>query len=118
MRENPQCEERHSPLVVSLLEPVLLLLLRSQPSHGYTLLSELGAYHMASVHPSVIYRSLREMENLGWIQSSWDTDQTQGPPRRTYRLMPQGEQALQFWKKDLEKTSEIISKLMEKMEQR
>jgi DNA-binding PadR family transcriptional regulator len=68
-----------------------------------------------TLHPSVVYRTLREMEDLGWIQSDWETDQTQGPPRRTYHLTVQGEEALQYWKQELSRTNEIILRLLEKV---
>jgi PadR family transcriptional regulator PadR len=78
-------------------------------------LSELNEIDMTTIHQSVVYRTLREMETLGWIESDWDTDQTQGPPRRTYRLTAQGEEALQYWTKELEKTNVIIDKLIAKI---
>ncbi len=115
MRAGARGEEIHSPLVVSLLEPTLLVLLKNQPGHGYSLLSELNAIGMSTIHASVVYRTLREMEVLGWIESDWDTDQTQGPPRRTYCLTEQGEEALQYWTQELEKTNVIIAKLFAKI---
>ena len=115
MRGGSRDEDRHSPLAVSLLEPTLLILLKEQPGHGYTLLSELNAMGMTTIHPSVVYRTLREMEDLGWILSDWDTDQTQGPPRRTYHLTMQGEEALQYWKQELARTNEIILQLLNKV---
>jgi PadR family transcriptional regulator PadR len=109
-------EERHSPLTISMLEPALLILLKEQPRHGYTLLSDLETLGMNTLHPSVVYRTLREMEGLEWIQSDWETDQTQGPPRRTYRLTVQGEEALQNWRHELEKIQNLISDLLRRIE--
>lgn len=106
---------RHSPLTVSLLEPALLILLREQSRHGYTLLGDLENMGMGTIHPSVVYRSLREMENLGWIESDWDLDQTQGPPRRIYRVTPQGEDALSHWKVELQQTQELIHRLQNRI---
>lgn len=116
MRAGSRGEEIHSPLVVSLLEPTLLALLKEKPGHGYSLLSELNEIDMTTIHQSVVYRTLREMETLGWIESDWDTDQTQGPPRRTYRLTAQGEEALRYWTQELEKTNVIIDKLFAKIQ--
>lgn len=110
-----QYEGRHSPLKVSLLEPALLALLKEQPGHGYTLLNDLDALGMGTLHPSVVYRTLREMEELDWVHSDWDTDQTQGPPRRTYHLSPQGEEVLQNWKQELESSQKLIRLLFEKI---
>ena len=108
-------EKRHSSLIVSLLEPALLVLVKGEPSHGYSLLTDLGGMGLNTLHPSVVYRTLREMEDLGWIQSDWETDQTQGPPRRTYHLTAQGEEALQYWKLELARTNEIILQLLKKV---
>jgi PadR family transcriptional regulator PadR len=115
MRYGQGDEKRHSPLIVSLLEPALLILVKREPSHGYSLLAELGEIGIDTLHPSVVYRTLREMEDLEWIQSDWETDQTQGPPRRTYHLTEQGEEALQYWKQELSRTNEIILQLLKKV---
>ena len=112
----PHQEERHSPVTNSILEPALLILLKEQPRHGYTLLSDLETLGINTIHPSVIYRMLREMESLEWIQSDWETEETQGPPRRVYRLTPQGEEALQTWRYELMKNQDLISKLLEQLE--
>ena len=109
-------EERHSPVTISLLEPALLTLLLDQARHGYTLLTELSILGMTTIHPSVVYRTLREMEGLEWIISDWDTNQTQGPPRRMYRLTDLGNIALKNWQQELEKTRSIISLLLNKSE--
>lgn len=115
MRHGQGEEKRHSSLIVSLLEPALLILVKREPSHGYSLLAELGEIGIDTLHPSVVYRTLREMEDLEWIQSDWETDQTQGPPRRTYHLTEQGEEALQYWKQELSRTNEIILQLLKKV---
>lgn len=106
----------HSPLTISMLEPALLFLLKGRPRHGYTLLSDLGALGMNTIHPSVVYRTLRDMESLGWIQSDWDVEETQGPPRRTYRMTERGVAALKNWQEELGKTSELIAQLMKSVE--
>ncbi len=104
---------KRSTLSLSLLEPVILALLSHQAGHGYSMLSDLESVGVSSVHPSVVYRNLREMEDLGWIQSTWDAEQTQGPPRRTYRLTPQGQETLRVWHDELKRITETISSLMQ-----
>lgn len=108
-------QQKHTPLTISMLEPALLFLLKEQPRHGYTLLTDLEKLGMSTIHPSVVYRTLREMEKLTWVQSDWRTDQTQGPPRRTYSLTPQGEEALTIWRGELYKTQGLISQLLERV---
>jgi len=115
MEAGPGREDRHTPITVAILEPTLLLLLKEQPRHGYTLLADLDALGMSTLHPSVVYRMLREMEQLEWIGSDWDIDQTQGPPRRIYHLTASGEQILQNWKQELEKNRALIQQLIERI---
>jgi len=115
MGEGSNYGGHHSPLTISILEPALLILLKEQPRHGYTLLGEIETLGMSTIHPSVVYRTLREMERLGWVQSDWDIDQTQGPPRRIYRLTGQGEEVLQIWRCELEKNQKMISDLLKRM---
>ena len=107
---------RHSPLTISMLEPALMILLKEHPRHGYTLLADLEVLGMSTIHPSVVYRTLREMEELGWIQSAWDTMQTQGPPRRIYKITAIGEDALLNWQHELGKTRDLIAQLMKRLE--
>lgn len=112
MRNQPDFQQSHTPLTIAMLEPALLILLKEQPRHGYTLLSDIEELGMGTIHPSVIYRMLRDLERLAWVQSIWDTDQTQGPPRRTYSLTDQGEEALKFWQRELNKSQTLINKIL------
>ncbi|NMC55365.1 MAG: PadR family transcriptional regulator [Chloroflexi bacterium] len=105
---------RHSPLAVSLLEPALLVLLHDQARHGYPLLADLEKWGMGSIHPSVVYRTLRDMEELEWIQSTWDVDETQGPPRRVYRLTERGAEVLKNWREEMKSIRELLSELISK----
>lgn len=98
---------------VWFLEPVLLLLLHQGPSHGYTLIEQLSAFGLESLHPSVAYRALRDMDEKGCVTSNWDVDETQGPPRRVYRLTAQGDEVLGAHMQDLHETHEQIGDLIE-----
>ena len=113
MNENQGFANQHSPLTISLLEPTLLLLINLQPAHGYTLLNELEKREMGGIHPSVVYRTLRDLEVLEWIESSWDIDKTLGPPRRIYSITKLGKQALTNWKLQLEQHQNSINTLLD-----
>lgn len=109
-------QQNHSPLSNSLLEPTLLFLVNQKPRHGYNLLIELEQQKLGSIHPSIIYRILRELEGLGWIQSTWDVDETQGPPRRIYKITNLGKQALQQWKVQLQQHKNLIEELLARID--
>jgi PadR family transcriptional regulator, regulatory protein PadR len=112
----PHRNNRHSPLMIALLEPTLLILLNEQPRHGYTLLSDLEELGMRTIHPSVVYRTLREMEDLEWIVSDWDANQTQGPPRRIYQLTNHGENVLENWREEMKRTQDFISNVLSRID--
>ncbi|RLC63787.1 MAG: PadR family transcriptional regulator [Chloroflexi bacterium] len=97
---------------VRFLEPTLLLLLHYGPAHGYTLLERLGEFGLGGLNPSVVYRALRDMEGRGWVTSTWDTEQTQGPPRRVYHLTALGNEALSLWTQDLQETRRLIDHVL------
>jgi PadR family transcriptional regulator PadR len=95
-----------------MIEPALLLLLHHGPAHGYTLLEQLGEFGLARVDPSAIYRMLRDMEKKGWVTSLWDEEQSQGPPRRVYRITALGDEVLVTWAQDLEESRKRIDYLL------
>jgi PadR family transcriptional regulator PadR len=95
------------------LEPTLCLLLHHGPSHGYTLLERLEEFGLGALDSCVVYRALRDMEEKGWVTSTWDTEQAQGPPRRVYRLTAQGDEVLGGWIQDLRQTRWQIDYLID-----
>ena len=98
---------------VRLLSPTLLLLLHHGPAHGYTLIDQLDAFGLGDVNTSVVYRALRDMEEKGWVASSWEEEETKGPPRRVYRLTSLGDEVLSWWTRDLRETRRMIDHILE-----
>jgi PadR family transcriptional regulator PadR len=97
---------------VRFVEPTLLLLLHYGPAHGYTLIEQLSEYGLADIDPSAVYRALRDMEERGWVISSWEEELTQGPPRRVYRLTALGDEVLGWWTEDLQETRQMIDRIL------
>ncbi len=97
---------------VRFLEPALLSLLHHGPAHGYTLLEKLATFGLEELDPTVVYRALRDMEAQGLVVSNWDHEQTQGPPRRVYRLTALGDEALRHWVTDLEETQQMVDRFL------
>ena len=103
----------YSRRAVRFLEPTLLLLLHHGPGHGYTLIDGLETYGLRDVDTSAVYRALRGMEEKGWVISTWDEEQTQGPPRRVYQLTELGDEVLRWWIRDLEETRSMINDVLD-----
>ena len=98
---------------VAMLEPVLLLLLHRCPDHGYALLRKLRQFGLEDVAPGVVYKALREMETREWVTSIWDKKQTQGPPRRVYHLSALGDEMLDRYTQNLQRTQDVISQILD-----
>ena len=103
--------------VLQFLQPCLLLLLRNGEAHGYALLAELEnfGFNPERLDPTLVYRALREMEEMGMVESRWD-EESQGPRRRVYTLLPEGEGHLSLRVEDLRRTRDEINRLLEMYE--
>jgi PadR family transcriptional regulator, regulatory protein PadR len=95
-----------------LLEPAVLICLLRGPAHGYALAEQLEAFNVGQVPLRRVYRLLQGMEEFGWITSDWETQETQGPPRRVFALAPEGEEVLADWMASLRESREVIDGLL------
>lgn len=67
---------------------LILAVLSEQPLHGYGLIKAVETRSRSGVllDPANLYRVLRRMSGLGWIERAPDS----GERRRTYRIAPMG----------------------------
>ncbi len=77
----------------SFLRPLILLLLRAQPRHGYELVKELQTVGLTRDRAPVVYRLLEELLGQGLVRASWEPGE-KGPARRIYHLTPKGTRQL------------------------
>ena len=102
------------------LEPCLLLLLHKGDSHGYELaeaIKSFGFDERNPVDPSLIYRTLRRLEERGMLTSRWDTASSAGPARRVYRLTEAGDRYLAAWMADLRETARMLNAFLREYDQ-
>jgi poly-beta-hydroxybutyrate-responsive repressor len=83
------------------LVPVILLTLREWNSYGYELMERATAFGFEAMNPGTLYRTLRQMEKDGIVESTWETSRG-GPARRMYTITDAGEAYLEFWAQSLE----------------
>jgi poly-beta-hydroxybutyrate-responsive repressor len=83
------------------LVPVILLTLREWNSYGYELMGRSADFGFEAMNPGTLYRTLRQMEKEGIVESTWETSRG-GPARRMYSITGTGEAHLDFWAKSLE----------------
>jgi PadR family transcriptional regulator PadR len=110
--EGKPCPRR----VRRFLEPCLLLLLHRGDSHGYELaeaIKALGFDERNPVDSSLIYRTLRWLEENGLVRSTWETETSSGPARRVYSLNEEGDRYLAAWMTDLRATAQMLHSFLD-----
>lgn len=97
---------------IFFLGSCLLVLLHREPGYGYNLMDGLRefGFQTEQMDISILYRALRELEELGLVASSW-SDESLGPQRRIYTLTPPGEAALAEWMEALRQQRGEIERL-------
>lgn len=86
-----------------IVEPMMLLLLANEPMHGYRLVERLAEeFGVTGLPPQTVYRALQDMEARAWVGAEWDTESTQGPPRKVYRVTEAGLAALDAWSVEIQ----------------
>jgi DNA-binding PadR family transcriptional regulator len=95
------------------LEPLLLRLVAEGETHGSALIARLNELCLApaGVDVGMAYRTLREFEAEGLVESAWVTND--GPPRRTYRLTDAGRQALDEWISVMHERARLIDAFLD-----
>ncbi len=79
------------------LTPVTLVFLKEKSSYGYEIMERLEEeFGLEQINPGSVYRTLRQMENEGLLESEWETAEG-GPARRMYYITDAGEAYLDAW---------------------
>jgi DNA-binding PadR family transcriptional regulator len=72
-------------------------------------MERLEKFRLEDVPMAQVYRRLRQMEDSGWIASTWDEEASLGPPRRVYHLTTEGDAALADWIAYLDEVQDKIA---------
>jgi PadR family transcriptional regulator, regulatory protein PadR len=96
------------------VEPVALYLLKMKGrTHGYDLAGAMNEFALTDsvIEPGALYRTLRRLEENGYVVSTWDVTGA-GPARRNYELTPAGEEHLLEWRAVLDRMSRSLTKFV------
>lgn len=96
-------------------EPIVLVsLAQLGKAHGYQISQE--AERLAVTHAGLdvgsVYRTLRRLEDEGFVASAWDTEGS-GPARRDYVLTETGWGHLQEWTEVLEDFMKSLGQVLD-----
>jgi PadR family transcriptional regulator PadR len=107
------CRQRKRRGLRLILRPSLLLMLAEKEAHGYELYDQLASlgFDPDCLDSSILYRDLRDMEEMGLIGSKWDDEDSKGPKRRVYRILDEGKTRLGEWIENLGGVQEQIKQL-------
>jgi PadR family transcriptional regulator PadR len=72
-----------------ILPPFVLLAVSLQRAHGYAIEDYLRGFGLFGITMSTLYRTLRQMEKDGFLESTWEPGPT-GPARRVYTITDTG----------------------------
>ena len=113
MTSTDQKSPRRNHRKEKFLEICLLVLLASEPAHGYRLLEELVqfGYVADEVDAGTLYRTLRNMEENNLVISAWE-DSELGPNRRRYSISETGKQTLQVRLEHMRKRMEYMKRVL------
>ncbi len=73
-----------------ILPPFVLLAVSLQRAHGYAIEDYLRGFGLFGITMSTLYRTLRQMEKDGFLESAWEPGPT-GPARRVYTITGPGD---------------------------
>lgn len=93
--------------------PCLLLLLAEAPAHGYELIDRMRPFGFEINDPASVYKSLRQMEQEGFVTSRWELSE-RGPARRVYSLSSDGRDVLEAWAFTLEQNRAVLGRFLER----
>ncbi len=87
-----------------LLRPAIMAILSQASTHGYVLvqrIADLNLFADEPPDPSGIYKTLKELEKEGLVNSSWELGES-APAKRRYELSASGAACLKRWVPTLE----------------
>lgn len=110
------CRQRKRKGLRLILRPSLLLMLAEKEAHGYELYDQLASlgFDPDCLDSSILYRDLRDMEEMGLIGSTWDDEDSKGPKRRVYRILEEGKVRLGEWIENLGSIQDQINQITER----
>ena len=115
-REIGPCRQRKRRGMRLVLRPSLLVMLAEKEAHGYELFDQLASlgFDPGCFDSSTLYRDLRDMEEMGLIESKWDDEESKGPKRRVYRILDEGKIRLGEWIENLGKIQDQINQITQR----
>jgi PadR family transcriptional regulator PadR len=102
-----RADEWSSQIRRGTLELCVLAMIASKPRYGYDLVTALERWELLATTEGTLYPLLRRLQREGKVEASWQ-ESAAGPPRKYYRLTPQGRDLLGRMMADWADLSEAV----------
>lgn len=95
------------------IQPCILLLLLKEKNYGYVLMEKMKEFGFYEDTPDtgVIYRNLNKLEEDGYVESQWITDEP-GPAKRIYSITEKGKEYLESYVEFFEERKKLFDKFI------
>ncbi len=90
--------DHRSQLLKGVLDMCLLAIISEEPSYGYEMADKLSSKGLHLTSEGSIYPTLSRMQRSSLIEGFFVEADGSGPPRKYYRIAPEGERKLAEWR--------------------
>lgn len=104
-------ESRSTQLLKGTLDMCLLATIARQPCYGYEMVQQLARQGLDLVSEGSIYPLLSRLQQRGLIEG-YLVRSTDGPPRKYYRLLPEGAKQLAQWHAEWETFAQAVGQIL------
>ena len=95
----PRMDHR-SQLLKGVLDMCLLAIIKEEPSYGYEMADKLSQRGLELSSEGSIYPTLSRMQRSSLIEGYFVEADGSGPPRKYYRIAPEGAKRLTEWEEE------------------
>lgn len=104
--------ERSSQLLKGVLDMCLLAVIAEEPSYGYEMVRKLHERGLSLASEGSIYPLLSRLQRQNLIEG-YLVASTEGPRRKYYRILPDGEERLVTWKAEWQELSDGVMRVLD-----
>jgi PadR family transcriptional regulator PadR len=108
---NEMSVERSSQLLKGVLDMCLLAIIAEEPSYGYEMVRKLHERGLSLASEGSIYPLLSRLQRQELIEG-YLVASTEGPRRKYYRVLPDGEERLAIWKSEWQELGEGVNRVL------
>ena len=104
--------DHRSQLLKGVLDMCLLAIISEEPSYGYEMADKLSRRGLELNSEGSIYPTLSRMQRSSLIEGYFVEADGSGPPRKYYRIAPEGAKRLEEWKEEWSSLSDGVDQVL------